>query len=98
MNELQARQVAEQYLATFSNMERPLALDPEPEDEGWCFVFEWNTARFYQTEDIADAMGPGSGPIVVVKSTGDRWMLSSTPPFKIQLEEYANKNGITPKN
>ncbi|MFI9507124.1 YrhB domain-containing protein [Nocardia sp. NPDC052566] len=90
----QARVIAERFLAQFSTSERPLALYPEPDDEGWSFVFEWNTKRYYRTRDTSDSVGPGSGPIVVVKSSRDVWMLASAPSFDVQLAEYAERNNI----
>ena len=45
------------------------------EEHEWCYVFPWNTARYVETRNIADIFGPGGGPIVVVKETGDTWMM-----------------------
>lgn len=94
MDAILAREIADSYLSNYSNSDRPLSLYPDPDDENWCFVFEWNTTRYYETHDISDSIGPGSGPIVVVKSTGNVWMMSSAPGFDIQLTEYAIANNI----
>lgn len=92
----QAWDLAERYLARLSSEEQPLAFYGEEfvDDEGWCFVFPWNTVRYIETRDIAHVHGPGYGPIVVVKETGDTWMLSGHAPEEDQLAEYAAEHGI----
>ncbi|APA97233.1 YrhB domain-containing protein [Nocardia seriolae] len=97
MDEPQARALAAQYLEHFSSEDRPLSLYPTSKDYGWCLTFGWNTQRYLETRNLTDSMGPGTGPIVVVKSTGDVWMLSSAPSFAQQLEQYAQDHGIGPK-
>ncbi|GAA2603988.1 YrhB domain-containing protein [Actinomadura fulvescens] len=56
----QARRLAEVHLAENSPPSRPVALfeDELVEDLGWCFVFPWNTARYGETRDMADIIGP----------------------------------------
>ncbi|GAB0102576.1 hypothetical protein JMUB6875_15440 [Nocardia sp. JMUB6875] len=94
MDEPQARALAADYLDRFSSEERPLSLYPTSKDYGWCLTFGWNTQRYLETRNMSDSMGPGTGPIVVVKSTGDVWMLSSAPSFDTQLAKYAAEHDI----
>ncbi|MEU5860848.1 YrhB domain-containing protein [Nonomuraea sp. NPDC047529] len=97
MDRQQATLLAERYLAGFSTAEKPLALygDESVDDLGWCFVFPWNTARFIETRDFADVHGPGYGPVVVVKESGDTWMMNGLPEEQ-QLAAYAARHGISP--
>ena len=95
MDEPTARELAARYLESFSGQRRTLALYSTVEDHGWCYTFGWNTLRYIETGDIEDAIGPGTGPIVVVKPTGDVWMLSSAPSFDLQLARYSEEHGIT---
>ncbi|RFS85507.1 hypothetical protein D0T12_10775 [Actinomadura spongiicola] len=85
-----AREIAVAYLAGFASSARPLALfeNDLAEDKEWCYVFPWNTAKYVETRVPSDSMGPGAGPVVLVKSTGAVWMLASSPPFEEQLAEY----------
>ncbi|WP_067822758.1 YrhB domain-containing protein [Nocardia inohanensis] len=95
MDRNQARQRAEAFFQEFTGgRETPYMVYPEPTDHGWCYLFTWNTKRYFETRDIADSMGPGSGPIAVVKATGDAWMLTSAPSFDMQLDRYAREHGI----
>jgi hypothetical protein len=91
----QARSLAEQYMAKlFGSDHRMMVYENEfVTDRGWCFLFPWNTARYAETHDISDALGPGFGPIVVVKQSGDVWMMNSLPE-EDQLAEYAAEHGI----
>ncbi|KAB2343939.1 YrhB domain-containing protein [Actinomadura rudentiformis] len=92
-----ARTLAERYLTENSPPSRPTALfeDDLVEDHGWCFVFPWNTARYVETRNMADIIGPGFGPIVVVKKSGETWMMSGFPPPEQQLSAYAASHGIS---
>ncbi|RVX37916.1 immunity protein 35 of polymorphic toxin system [Nonomuraea polychroma] len=94
----QAKVLAERYLARFSTAEEPLAFydDESVDDLGWCFVFPWNTVRYIETRDISHVRGPGYGPIVVVKDSGDTWMMGGFAPEDEQLSAYAAKHGISP--
>ncbi|WP_157391864.1 YrhB domain-containing protein [Nocardia terrae] len=94
MDEPQARALAANYLEGFSSAERPLSLYPSSKDYSRCFTFGWNTQRYLETRNMSDSMGPGTGPIVVVKGSGDVWMLSSTPSFDTQLATYAAEHDI----
>ncbi|WP_405498350.1 YrhB domain-containing protein [Nocardia sp. NBC_00511] len=94
MDEPAARSLAARHLEGISSPERLLMLFPSSKDLGWCFTFGWNTQRYLETRNMSDSMGPGTGPIVVVKSTGDIWMLSSATSFDEQLAAYAQSRGI----
>jgi hypothetical protein len=94
MDKDQARIVAARFLAEKLPSATPLALfDNDPEDRGWCFLFYWNTAEYVRTRDIAFNIGPGTGPIAVVKATADAWALGSAS-FDAQLDDYARRHGI----
>ncbi|NRQ40223.1 hypothetical protein HII36_51640 [Nonomuraea sp. NN258] len=92
----QAKALAERHLARFSTAEDPLALyeseDESADDRGWCFVFAWNTVRYLRSRDLSDVHGPGYGPIVVVKASGDTWMLGGYAPEDEQLTAYAKEH------
>ncbi len=93
-----ARGHAERQLERYSTPEQPMVLlGPETvRDHGWCYVFLWNTARYAETRDRADSKRPGSGPIVVVKESGDTWTMGTWLPVDMQLERYAEQHGIAP--
>lgn len=92
----EARRAAQAELDTFSSPEHPLQLveDRYVADIGWAWVYDWNTARYYQTRDPADGAGPGAGPVVVVKESGQTFHLGSTPSFDEQLADYAAAHGL----
>ncbi len=91
MDRTDARTAAQAELDRMSSAEHPLQLVDEQyvADVGWAWVYDWNTARYYETDDIADAIGPGAGPIVVVKGSGETFALGSTPSYDEQLADYA---------
>lgn len=92
----EARRAAQAELESFSSAENPLQLveDADVADIGWAWVYAWSTARWFQTRDPADAAGPGAGPIVVLKDSGETFHLGSTPSFDMQLAEYADAHGL----
>lgn len=92
----EARAAAEAELATMSSPEHPLRLveDADVADVGWGWVYAWNTARWFETRDPADLAGPGAGPVVVVKGSGEAFHLSSSPAFDLQLADYAAGRGL----
>ncbi len=96
MDPSQARAIALQHLTTMSASDAPLALidDAHVADVGWGLVYAWNTARWFETRDPADAAGPGAGPIVVIKATGEVFHLGSTPAIDEQLADYARRHGL----
>lgn len=95
MDAHEAREIAARYLAEALPSATPLALfDSDPDDRGWCYLFSWNTEAYVRTGDMAYNIGPGTGPIAVVKSTGDAWALGSSF-FDHQLENYAREHGIS---
>lgn len=92
----EARIAAEAELATFSSPEHPLRLvdDADVADIGWGWVYAFNTARWFTTRDPADLAGPGAGPVVVVKDSGEAFHLDSTPSFDQQLADIAAERGL----
>jgi hypothetical protein len=92
----EAREAAQAELDTFSSSDNPLQLvdDADVADVGWAWVYAWSTARWFQTHDPADAPGPGMGPVVVLKDTGETFHLGSAPSFDEQLAEYAREHGL----
>ena len=62
-------------------------------DVGWAWVISWNTARYHRSGHIQDSLGPGSGPLVVVKDTRDVWMMGSAAPPNDWLRSYADEHG-----
>jgi hypothetical protein len=73
----------------------PLRLAPGDEhvaDVGWAWAFAWSTAHWFETGQGRPPVG--GGPIVVVKSTGDTWMLGSATSYDDQLSEYAADHGF----
>lgn len=89
-----ARAAAATFLESMETGE-PLRLatnDENVADVGWAWVFPWSTARWF---DIGRGRPPvGAGPIVVVKSTRDTWMLGSATPYEEQLKVYAAERGL----
>jgi hypothetical protein len=94
MDGREARLIAARYLVEGLPSATPLALfDDDPDDRGWCYLFFWNTEAYVRTGDMAYNIGPGTGPIAVVKSTGDAWALGGSS-FDRQLDKYAREHGI----
>jgi hypothetical protein len=58
------------------------------EDLGAAYVCQFNTKKYLETMDPADAMGPGLGPIGVPKDGAQAWMLRSGLPFAQQVAEH----------
>lgn len=92
----EARGAAEAELARISSAAAPLRLvdDADVADIGWGWVWAWNTARWFETRDPADLAGPGAGPVVVVKDSGEAFHLASSPSFDEQLAEHAARHGL----
>lgn len=92
----EARAAAQAELDTFSSPDHPLRLvdDTDVADVGWGWVWAWNTARWFSTRDPADLAGPGAGPVVVVKDSGEAFHLSSSPSFDEQLAGFAAERGL----
>lgn len=57
------------------------------EDMGPAYVCYFNTKRYLETDDPADAMGPGPGPIGVPKDGSEAWSLLTAFPFAEQVAE-----------
>jgi hypothetical protein len=94
----EARALAQQYLDASGRTERGQRLvifpyDELAEDLEWCYVFHYNTERYVETNDPGDAMGPGAGPIAVVKKDGAICELGSAPGYEDRLAEYGRTHG-----
>lgn len=98
MDQAEAREAAQAELDRLAETAygEPLQLidDAYVADVGWAWVYAWNTARYYRTRDAADAAGPGAGPVVVVKESGETFPLRSSPSFDRQLADYAGAHGL----
>jgi hypothetical protein len=92
----EARAAAQVELDRMSSPTTPLRLvdDADVADIGWGWVWAWNTARWFETRDPADLAGPGAGPVVVVRDSGETFHLGSSPSFDEQLAEYAKGHGL----
>ena len=92
----EARGAAQAELDRISSPTVPLRLvdDSDVADVGWGWVYAWNTARWFETRDPADSAGPGAGPVVVVKDSGEAFHLGSTPSYDEQLADYAAARGL----
>ncbi|MBF6545972.1 hypothetical protein [Nocardia brasiliensis] len=89
-----ARHLLAQHSARFATPADPFQLAPQGHvsDVGWAFVFPWSTTSWY-TDGSAPVLTPGvKGPIVVVKDTGDTWLLDSLSSYDSQLAGYAEAN------
>jgi hypothetical protein len=94
----EARALAQRHLDTSGVTEQGQRLVIFPEDElvtdfGWCYMFHYNTERYVETNDPDSAMGPGRGPIAVVKKDGAIHELGSAPGYEDRLAEYGQAHG-----
>jgi hypothetical protein len=94
----EARALAQQHLDASGVTEHGQRLVIFPEDEivedfGWCYLFHYNTERYVETSDPDDAMGPGAGPIAVVKKDGAIVEMGSAPGYEDRLTEYGRTHG-----
>lgn len=92
----EARRAAQAELDSMASPDVPLRLvdDADVADVGWGWVYDWNTARWFDTRDPADLAGPGAGPVVVVKDSGETFHLVSSPSLDEQLADYAKAHGL----
>jgi len=92
----EARVAAQAELDRMSSASNPLRLfdDQFATDVGWGWVWAWNTARWFETRNPADSAGPGAGPVVVVKDSGEAFHLVSSPSYDEQLADYAAAHGL----
>lgn len=61
------------------------------EDMGPAYVCYFNTKKYLETRDPADALGPSLGPIGVPKDGSAPWMLGSAPSFAKQIAKKYGK-------
>jgi hypothetical protein len=57
----------------------------------WCWVFPFNTVRWFETRRFTD--GAISGPIVVNKDASETWIAPSAPPLERWLNQYGRERG-----
>jgi hypothetical protein len=93
-----ARALAQRHLDASGVTEQGQRLVIFPDDElvedfAWCYVFHYNTERYVETNDPDDAMGPGAGPIAVVKKDGAIYKMGSAPGYEDRLAEYGRTHG-----
>ncbi|MET9271938.1 YrhB domain-containing protein [Kribbella sp. NPDC003557] len=95
MNLTEARAAAGAFLRSVETTGEPLRLpesDEQVADVRWAWVFAWSTAQWFDTGEGRPPVG--AGPIVVVKESGDTWMLDSATPYDDELAAYAADHGI----
>lgn len=101
----EARRLAAERLREVADPAEPLRLSDDPPDEyPWCWVFRYNTERWYRTGVLTDAVM--AGPLVVDKVPLDGppeetggwpvWQAPSSPPVERWLNEYAARHGLPP--
>jgi hypothetical protein len=90
----EARRLAQSYVDSYFGSQPVVVFPVEAaEDYGWCYMFYYNTKRYMETDDPQYALDPGPGPVVVVKGSGDVWMLGSTS-WEEDLAAYAQHHGL----
>jgi len=94
----EARELAQRHLDANGHTEQGQRLVIFPEDEiakdlGWCYIFHHNTERYVETNDPDYAMGPGRGPIAVVKKDGAIYEMGSAPGHEDILAEWGREHG-----
>ena len=90
MNKSEAREIAEQHLATIQRS-CPVDIcfnDEVTQEHPIGFVFFYNSARFWETRDTSDALA-GNGPILVRKDNGAVTSLPSYQSVDRSLKELA---------
>ncbi len=91
----QARKYAAELLAGLATPETPLRLaDEVPREYAWCWVFPFNSERWFTTRSFTDAVV--SGPIVVDKESAHTWVAPSSPPLERWLNAHAAERGYDP--
>jgi hypothetical protein len=60
---------------------------------GWAFF--WQSDEFLRTGDVAHAYG-GNGALIVMKSSGDLWMLGTALPVERMLADFECSRGLRP--
>jgi len=91
----EARDRAADKLRELQDPATPLRLSDDPPDEyAWCWVFGFNTERWFRTGELAD--GAVSGPVVVDKDGGAVWIAPSAPPLERWLNVHAAERGLGP--
>src|SRR3712207_3600744 len=90
----EARRRATGKLRGIQDPSTPLRLHDEPTEYPWCWVFGFNTEKWFRTGSFTD--GVISGPVVVDKDGGDVWIAPSSPPLERWLNAHAAEHGFAP--
>ena len=61
-------------------------LDDATVDEGWAWVFFWNSRRFLETRSREDAVA-GNAPVVVMKASGQVLLTGTAHPLDHYLDQ-----------
>jgi hypothetical protein len=87
MNMETARLRAADYLVeSIPDFDRDFAiLDDATMDEGWCWVFFWNSRRYLETRSREDAVA-GNAPVVVMKESGGVYLTGTAFPLGHYLD------------
>jgi hypothetical protein len=56
---------------------------------GAAYVCQFNSRKYLESMNPADALGPGLGPIGVPKDGSAAWMLRSGLPFAQQVADHS---------
>ena len=88
MNMETARQRAVDYLVeSIPDFDQEFAIvDAATLDEGWCWVFFWNSRRFLETRSREDAVA-GNAPVVVMKESGLVFLTGTAFPLDHYLDQ-----------
>lgn len=99
MNIAEAREIAQRHLDDSGRKDERggrilvFPYDEMVEDLGWCYMFYYNSERYIETDDPSFAMGPGPGPIAVMKKDGAVYSTGGAPGYKERIEEYGREHG-----
>jgi len=61
-------------------------VDDATMDEGWCWVFFWNSRRYLETRSRQDAVA-GNAPVVVMKESGRVYLTGTAFPLDHYLDQ-----------
>lgn len=63
-------------------------------ESAFAWAFTYNTRSFVETGDIMRALGPGNGPIIVVKATGAAYQMPSAYSAREALRVFESEGRI----
>ena len=94
IDQSEAAERAAALLARQPPVQAEAALAGDPEDHGWCWVCNWTLASNLSGE-THEAPPPGTGPVLVVKDSGEARYLGSQA-LDDELERAAQDLGQRP--